>query len=181
MIVSPHFEILPMTPLYLDGFWRVLDLVAREGLWLELTEAPPQETLEKRIRNDLSLNNAFYIACDSTEVVGWCAIIREARPHRTHRGRLVMGIHPSWRRRGLGRRLVERCIAHAEAAGIGRIELSVYGHNTIAKHLYETFGFEVEGLHRMTRVLDGRYFDTIDMARLNQGLLQQNLLHNKKA
>jgi ribosomal protein S18 acetylase RimI-like enzyme len=178
MTVKTKIEIIPMSLPYLDGFWQVLDGVAKEGLWLELLQAPPKDTLEKLVQSDLASNNALYIAKAGVTVVGWCAIIRETRPYRTHRGRLAMGVHPTWRRQGLGRRLVEKSMTHAEATGIGRIELSVYAHNTIAKQLYETFGFEVEGVHRMTRVLDGRYFDTIDMARLNQSLLDDQLARN---
>lgn len=178
MTAAPQIEIIPMSLPYLDGFWQVLDGVAREGLWLELLQAPPKDTLEKLVQSDLALNNALYIAKAGETVVGWCAIIRETRPYRTHRGRLAMGVHLTWRGQGLGRRLVQKSIAHAEATGIGRIELSVYAHNPVAKQLYGTFGFEVEGVHRMTRVLDGRYFDTIDMARLNQGLLDDHLARN---
>jgi ribosomal protein S18 acetylase RimI-like enzyme len=171
MSKEPECEILPMSLPFLEGFWQVLDLVAREGLWLELTAAPARDVLEKLVKDDIALNNALYIATRETSVVGWCAIIRETRQFRTHRGKVAMGIHPDFRGHGLGRKLLERCIEHAEASGIGRIELSVYAHNIIAQSLYENLGFVVEGVQRMTRVLDGRYFDTVDMARLNRELL----------
>jgi ribosomal protein S18 acetylase RimI-like enzyme len=165
---------------YLEGYWKLLDLVAREGLWIEWVEAPPLGILRQRLIEDISLNNALYIAAEAENVVGWCSIIRETRPFRTHRGKLAMGVHPNYRGQGVGGKLLQSCIAHAEAQGIGRIELSVYAHNTSAKSLYEKLGFEVEGVHRMTRVLEGRYFDTIDMARLNHDLLQQNLITSRQ-
>ncbi len=175
MSAKSEFSILPMSLPFLEGFHRVLDIVAREGLWLELTEAPTLDVLQKLVSNDIALNNALYIATHENDVVGWCAIIREARQFRTHRGKVAMGVHPDFRGQGLGRRLLERCIIHAEASGIGRIELAVYSHNLNAKALYEKLGFEVEGVHCMTRVFDGRYFDTIDMARLNIDLLQSRM------
>lgn len=178
MIAAAEFEILPMSLPYLEGFWRVLDLVAREGLWLELTAAPALEVLKKLVSDDIALNNALYIATQDANVLGWCAIIREARSFRTHRGKVAMGIHSDFRGQGLGRKVLERCMDHAEANGIGRIELSVYAHNIGAKSLYEKLGFEVEGVHHKTRFLDGRYFDTIDMARLNHELLSKNLIEN---
>ena len=171
MNAESDFRILPMSLLYLEGFRQVLDIVAREGLWLELIEAPTLEVLRKLVVDDIALNNALYIAIRENSVVGWCAIIRELRPFRTHRGKVAMGVHPDFRGQGLGRRLLVKCIEHSEANGIGRIELAVYAHNTNAKKLYEKLGFEIEGVHRMTRVLDGRYFDTIDMARLNLDLM----------
>lgn len=175
MSAPRKFEILPMSLSYLESYWQVFDVVAREGLWLELTAAPNIDVLRKMVGEDIEANNAYYVATNENSVVGWCAIIRETRPFRTHRGHVVMGVHPEFRGQGLGRQLLQRCIEHAEATGIGRIELAVYQHNTIAKTLYEKLGFEVEGVHWMTRVFDGRYFDTIDMARLNNGLLSKNL------
>jgi ribosomal protein S18 acetylase RimI-like enzyme len=171
MSAVSEFEIVPMSLPFLEGFWGVLDVVAREGLWLELLEAPPIDVLKKLVSEDIGANNALYIAKTADTVAGWCAIIRETRPYRTHRGKLVMGVHPKFRGQGLGRRLLDQSIRHADENGIGRIELSVYAHNPNAKKLYESSGFEVEGLHRMTRVFKGRYFDTIDMARLNHDLL----------
>lgn len=156
---------------FLEGFRQVLDIVAREGLWLELTEAPSLDVLHTLVSADIALNNALYIATVENSVVGWCAIIRETRQFRTHRGKVAMGVHPDFRGQGLGRRLLESCINHAEANGIGRIELEVYTHNNAAKTLYEKMGFEVEGVRRQTRIFDGGYFDTMDMARLNRDLL----------
>jgi ribosomal protein S18 acetylase RimI-like enzyme len=180
MSAASKFEIVPMSLPYLESFWQVLDGVAREGLWLELTEAPPIDVLQKVVCDDITLKNALYIATRENFVVGWCAIIREVRQFRMHRGKVAMGVHPDFRKLGLGRRLLERCISHAEASGIGRIELEVYAHNTHAKTLYQNLGFEVEGVRRKTRALDGRYFDTIDMARLNNKLLLENLDHPKE-
>jgi RimJ/RimL family protein N-acetyltransferase len=173
-------KIIPMSLPFLPGYWSVLDTVAREGLWIEWLEAPPIDILKQRVLEDIALNNALYIAVLGKNVLGWCAIIRETRPFRTHRGKVAMGVDLQFRGQGLGLQLLQACIAHAEAQGIGRIELSVYAHNTSAKSLYEKLGFEIEGVHRMTRVLDGRYFDTIDMARLNHDLLCNNLVTSRQ-
>jgi ribosomal protein S18 acetylase RimI-like enzyme len=171
MSAVTDFEIVPMSLPFLEGFWSVLDVVAREGLWLELLEAPPIDVLKKLVSDDIVANNALFIAKTANTVVGWCAIIRETRPFRTHRGKLAMGVHPEFRSQGLGRRLLDQSIRHADEIGVWRIELSVYAYNPNAQKLYESAGFEVEGLHRMTRVFEGRYFDTIDMALLNHDLL----------
>ena len=47
-----------------------------------------------------------------------------------------------------------------------RVELEVFADNERAIRLYEKFGFEKEGLLRMTTVRCGQYADEYKMARL---------------
>jgi putative acetyltransferase len=50
--------------------------------------------------------------------------------------------------------------------GIHRIELSVYTDNAPAVHLYEKFGFAIEGTARQFALRGGEYVDAYYMARL---------------
>jgi RimJ/RimL family protein N-acetyltransferase len=70
----------------------------------------------------------------------------------------------SHRRRGLGRMLLEQATAWAREAGIRKLELHVFPWNEPAIRLYETFGFEREGLRREHYRRDGDYVDAILMA-----------------
>ena len=47
-----------------------------------------------------------------------------------------------------------------------RLELEVYADNEAAIHLYERFGFEVEGTLRRHAFRDGEYIDSKVMGRL---------------
>jgi putative acetyltransferase len=47
-----------------------------------------------------------------------------------------------------------------------RIELTVYVDNPAAVHLYEKFGFVIEGTHRDYAFRSGAYVDAYAMARL---------------
>jgi hypothetical protein len=52
-----------------------------------------------------------------------------------------MGVHPSWRRRGLGSELLDEWIANSREAGIDRALLEVIKQNLVATNLYRSRGF----------------------------------------
>lgn len=48
-----------------------------------------------------------------------------------------------------------------------RLELYVYADNAAAIHLYNKFGFEIEGTHRAHSLRNGVFIDTYSMARFH--------------
>lgn len=54
---------------------------------------------------------------------------------------LSVGVLPQWRRRGVGRALMDAVVAKAERDGIGSIVLEVATENAAARRLYHAFGF----------------------------------------
>lgn len=70
-----------------------------------------------------------------------------------------------WRRRGIGRALLEAAVEWARGAGVRKLELHVFPHNEAAIKLYESFGFEREGYRKQHyRRSTGDYVDAILMA-----------------
>ena len=65
-----------------------------------------------------------------------------------------LAVHPEWRRRGVGRRLLALAMAEGTARGVTLAFLEVRPTNAQALKLYESLGFQVIG--RRT----GYYFDT---------------------
>ena len=59
-----------------------------------------------------------------------------------------MALLPEARGRGGGRALLEAMIEHAHATGSHKLELEVWPDNAPAIALYESAGFEVEGMRR---------------------------------
>ena len=55
------------------------------------------------------------------------------------------GVHPQWRRRGVGRMLLGHAIAWADANGIHKLSAEVMSHNAAALALLGEFGFVEEG------------------------------------
>ena len=164
------YRVEPITLARLDTHWRVVDAVARERRWLAMTEAPPVDRIEAFLRNGTGRGDAQFVAVEEAtdEEVGWCDVTPGDRPGVTHVGRLGMGVVAAHRGMGLGRRLLDATLAAAWETGLTRIELEVYADNAAAVRLYESAGFELEGVRRMARLLDGRPQDVVMMAMLRQ-------------
>ncbi len=75
-----------------------------------------------------------------------------------------LAVDDAVRRRGVGRALMDGAIAEARRRRARRLTLRVLGPNTAARRLYETCGFEVEGVLRGEFVLDGEDVDDVLMA-----------------
>lgn len=149
-----------------DGFRQALDVVARQHRYLIFQEAPPLESTRKFIAQVLAKGWSQFYALHDGKVVGWCDVVRDERPGRTHVGRLGIGILPDYRGQKIGPRLLAATIADAFQKGLTRIELEVYAGNARAIALYRKFGFVEEGRQHQARCLDGNPEDSICMALL---------------
>jgi ribosomal protein S18 acetylase RimI-like enzyme len=76
-----------------------------------------------------------------------------------------LAVDPSYQRRGIARALLEAAATDASERGARRLTLRVLGPNTGARALYESCGFEVEGILREEFFLDGSYIDDVLMAK----------------
>ncbi|SJZ59951.1 ribosomal protein S18-alanine N-acetyltransferase [Garciella nitratireducens] len=59
-----------------------------------------------------------------------------------------IAVHPDYRGKGIGKKLMQGLIDTAKREGIMQMSLEVRKSNTIAIHLYESFGFRVEGMRK---------------------------------
>lgn len=61
---------------------------------------------------------------------------------------LNVAVHPAWRRRSIGRRLVQAVLVEARDAAAGRATLEVRRHNHAARSLYQGLGFSPVGVRQ---------------------------------
>ncbi len=160
-------NILPIAPEHISGFRHALDVVARERKYLVLTEAPPMESTREFVMNNIAVRNPQLVALDRGKVIGWCDIRRDHWPAHAHCGTLGMGLLPEYRGKGLGRRLMQAALAAAHDEGFVRVELAAHADNLRAIALYEKLGFQREGLTRYSVCIDGRFVDSLVMARID--------------
>ena len=100
-------------------------------------------------------------------VVGASSLRRGHSPRVQHVADCGMSVHPDYWNRGVGSALMAAIVDLADNwLGLKRIELEVYTDNAAAIHLYEKFGFVVEGTKREYAFRGGEYVDTHVMARV---------------
>ncbi len=104
------------------------------------------------------------VADDDGAVVGRLSVARDTHSASRHVADLGLMVASTHRRRGIGRALLDQAVAWARDAGVSKLELHVFPWNEPAIRLYETFGFEREGLRREHYRRDGDYVDAILMA-----------------
>lgn len=61
---------------------------------------------------------------------------------------LNVAVHPDWRRRGVGRALMEEVLAEAREKGVRSVILEVRDGNANAVQLYSSLGFQRSGVRR---------------------------------
>ena len=128
-----------------EALCDAINAVAREKWWLATADgfSPEQSRTFLKFVMDHSLSQVVAVSNDS--IVGWCDVVPKGPRGFSHVGALGMGVRREWRRHGVGRRLLEECLALARAAKLEKIELEVFTDNEAAIRLYESLGFRVEG------------------------------------
>ncbi len=107
---------------------------------------------------------AVFVAELDGVIVGRLSIARDPHQASRHVADLGLMVADGYRRRGIGRALLEQAVAWARAAGVIKLELHVFPWNEPAIQLYERFGFEREGLRKGHYHRAGEYVDAILMA-----------------
>lgn len=112
--------------------------------------------------------NSLYLVADlDGAIVGSLNCKGSNRKAIRHAVTLGMSVDQAYRNQGIGGQLMARTIEWAKGTGIvKRIELAVFERNAIAIHLYQKFGFEIEGKRRKAGFRDGAYHDGLIMALL---------------
>ena len=141
--------------------------VGREaGDWLLTTETWRPVADERRYLKAVRSHPdaAVLVAVDDDRVVGRLSLARDPHPASAHVADLGLMVAAGHRRRGVGRALLEAACVWARRAGVSKLELHVFPWNEPAIQLYESFGFEREGLRRGHYLRDGATVDALLMA-----------------
>jgi RimJ/RimL family protein N-acetyltransferase len=107
---------------------------------------------------------AVFVAEVDGELAARLSLARDQNPASHHVADLGLMVDTRFRRRGVGRALLETAVAWAPDHGVAKLELHVFPWNEAAIALYESFGFEREGYRKRHYLRPDGYADTILMA-----------------
>lgn len=120
------------------------------------------------IFRDLIHNKVLYLFKVDSEIIGMCKLIRQKyrNEHIMYLGGVA--INPNYFGKGFGTKMILEVIDFCKTKRISRIELSVDTKNEKAIKLYESVGFEKEGILRNYTFLKSRnkYIDEQIMSNL---------------
>lgn len=119
------------------------DLVRNVRLSPEAAERNAADTLRTLLPEGLATRDHWLKVAEDErgERVGHLWFARRATPGGEIAYLFDIQVVESERGRGYGRRLMERFEEEVAALGLERIELNVFGHNEVARGLYEDLGY----------------------------------------
>ena len=128
----------------------------------------PFRSIEDRRQRVMSDSHTHrLVAVVDGRVVGELGLHLEGNPRRRGVAEFGMAVHDEYHGRGVGSALMAALLELADNwLGLRRLELTVYTDNTAAVHLYEKFGFVIEGTASAYALRGGKYVDAYYMARL---------------
>jgi L-amino acid N-acyltransferase YncA len=106
------------------------------------------------------------VAVEDGRLVGWTSLAPVSRrPCYAGIAENSVYVTAAARGRGVGRRLLERLVAGADAGGIWTIQTSVFPENAASLALHERVGFRVVGRRERIARLGGVWRDTLLLER----------------
>lgn len=163
--MSREIQIRRATPDDAEALARIFDTPRAIAGTLQI----PHMSVEFRRKRLADADEHTYplAAVVDNEVVGQLTLHENTRARRKHTGSLGMAVRDDWQGQGVGTALMEACIDLADNwLNLHRLELEVFVDNEPAIHLYQKFGFVIEGRLVDYGFRDGVYVDTFVMGRI---------------
>jgi len=137
-----------------------------QGDWLLATDGWRSASAERRYLRAVrrSAHAAVFVAEVPEGLVGRLSVSRDPHPASRHVSDLGLMVAAGYRRRGIGRSLLDAAAGWARRQGVSKLELHVFPHNEPAIGLYESYGFVREGYRRRHYRRGEEYLDAILMA-----------------
>src|SRR6266581_2785328 len=153
-----------------ESLLRNVNLIGREEIYILIEEVGPNLDEERQWLGTFDgVRTVLFVADSEGESIG-SADCHGGRYAKTrHVGGIGIAIRDGWREVGLGRILMERILEWMRARGFQKAELAVFGSNGRARRLYESLGFESEGISRRHLLIRGGYEDEVLMGLWLQG------------
>ena len=151
----------------LDDFLEFINSLIDEGADILMTEKVSREAEADWLGKLLAEVEKGQAMCVVPEIEGKAignSDIHRGKGKRSHTGTLGIALRQECRDVGIGSEMMRTLIEEARKSGLEILQLSVFGSNPRARHVYEKLGFrEVGRLPKGIRKGDG-YVDEVAMA-----------------
>src|SRR5712692_2963388 len=146
-----------------DSLLRNVNLIGREEIYIMVDRVPNLEEERQWLGTFDGMRTVLLVADADGEAIGSadCHGGTYAKTH--HVGGIGIAIRHGWRGVGLGRLLMERILEWMRACGFKKAELAVFATNGRARRLYESLGFQEEGVRRRHVRIRDEYDDEVQM------------------
>lgn len=168
-LIPPHSTHLTIRPAHPDDADDLSALWQHPLVCATTLQMPSQEIWHARKRMESAPPAGMHrlVAEDNGRTIGIITIWQKQNPRLRHSASLGMMVHPDYWNQGIGSRLMEAILDIADNwLDLKRVELEVNTDNPAAVHLYQKFGFEIEGTHRFHAYGNGRWPDSYFMGRV---------------
>jgi putative acetyltransferase len=147
---------------------EAINEMRRQRTVAEWTMGLPSERIaqNREFLQALSPEDHVLVAELDDRVVGMAGL-HVRRGKGQHAAALGIMVREEYQGQGIGRRLMDALLDLADNwLGLVRVELDVFAGNDRAIRLYESLGFQREGLKRKDVFRNGRYEDVVVMGRV---------------
>jgi phosphinothricin acetyltransferase len=162
-----HMEIIPARPHHAAAIQKIYAWHVLHGTATFETEPPSQSEMQNRVQDVQQRGGFWLVAQENEQVLGYC-YLAPYRPRYAYRFTLEDSIYLDQQQtgKGIGRALLQKAIALAEAAGFRQI-IAIIGdsENQGSLGLHRALGFEHTGVMKSVGFKHGRWLDTVVMQR----------------
>ena len=159
---------LTVRPLHPDDAEAMYQILRHPSVSRSTLQLPSQEVglWQKRTRETRPTLHRL-VATTRGDVIGNVTLHQSLNPRLWHTGGLGMTVHPDYWGQGVGNALMAAIIDLADNwLNLKRVELDVHADNAAAIHLYQKYGFEIEGRKRFHTYGSAGWVDTYFMGRV---------------
>jgi ribosomal protein S18 acetylase RimI-like enzyme len=165
--VTTGIEIRKAVPADVDQMARFTECLAAERVDTLLQTHGVSSDKWRQVLVEFAENGRAFslLAVTGDEVVGMLDLKAGKWPAIRHTATLSVSVLQAWRGRGIGRALLSMALAETRGwTGFCRLELEVVPWNEAAIALYQSHGFQIEGVKKGAVPLRGRREDLLTMA-----------------
>ncbi len=152
-----------------EAFWEMQSALDNETQFMMYEPGEREKDIsavENVIAKAATGDDLLLIAEDNNKIAGYIYAQRGTFRRTRHSAYIVVGIREAYQHKGIGTEFFKQLISWAEQSDLKRLELTVMSPNVNARHLYERFGFVIEGTKRFSMLVDGSYVDEFYMAKI---------------